>query len=357
MSHNHAFKIDKLRNDFENIITLKREISKVKTLVSNKITQLKAVYNDMIKTNHKKIFLFCLDSFFFQYKTFAMEIEHIDRYRALLNNRMYCDFYKLHNIVVAYIRDNRPELNVDELDSKTFPHYKDLEPFQEYKLDDIKDIHMNILQLINRIYDKCSANDDEIDSYNEKNVIGFSISNFLNTLGYENQLLRDQVNLFVNYISFFHIAQRKQLNRLCNRLQEFYKEVEDNIHINRTFSIDDIGEQDRLHKFFIIGDDITIETMLEDTDFLMENTVKVLNKVDKILDDSTIVNNVTTEVVVNDNQPINTLSIEQQVYAIYSMHNPSKIKDIPALLDMYKGKDDEMFSILNEKYKNNNEQK
>ena len=97
--------------------------------------------------------------------------------------------------------------------------------------------------------------------------------------------------------------------------------------------------------------------MLEDTDFLMENTVKVLNKVDKILGDSTIVNNVTTEVVVNDNQPINTLSIEQQVYAIYSMHNPSKIKDIPALLDMYKGKDDEMFSILNEKYKNNNEQK
>ena len=73
MSYIHAFKIEKLRNNFDNIITLKREISKIRTVLAEKITQLKNVYNELIKTNNKKIFMFCLDSFYFQYKTFAME--------------------------------------------------------------------------------------------------------------------------------------------------------------------------------------------------------------------------------------------------------------------------------------------
>ena len=151
MSHSHAFQIDKLKANFDNIITLKREISKIKKVVSDKLNELKKVYNDLIKTNSKKIFLFCLDSFYFQYKTFAMEMEHIDRFRALMNNRMYCDYYKLYGIIMAYIKENREDLDIEELEMKSYPAYKDLEPFQEYRIEDIKDIHSNILILINKL--------------------------------------------------------------------------------------------------------------------------------------------------------------------------------------------------------------
>ena len=51
------------------------------------------------------------------------------------------------------------------------------------------------------------------------------------------------------------------------RMQEFYKEIDENININRTFSIADIGEQDRLHRFYIIGEDVEIENILEDLEF------------------------------------------------------------------------------------------
>ena len=289
----HAFYIEKLKKDFDNIITLKREIAKVKHVVSEKLTQLKVVYNDLIKTNTKKIFIFCLDSFYFQYKTFAMEMEHIDNFRVLMNNRMYCDFYKLYNIIIQRIKahneelkkmqsDNKSILNIDDLELKTFPVYKDLEPFHEYKLDDIKDIHNNILLLINKLFDQCTIKDEDIDNYNDNHKVGFSISNFLNTLEYENRLLREQVVLYMNYMSFFHISQRKQLNRLFARMNEFYKEVDNNININRTFSIDDIGEQDKLNRFYIIGEDVAIETLLEDADFLIENTEKVIEKVENI---------------------------------------------------------------------------
>ena len=282
MSHSHAFQIDKLKANFDNIITLKREISKIKKVVSDKLNELKKVYNDLIKTNSKKIFLFCLDSFYFQYKTFAMEMEHIDRFRALMNNRMYCDYYKLYGIIMAYIKENREDLDIEELEMKSYPAYKDLEPFQEYRIDDIKDIHSNILILINKLYQKTSVRNDDIEHYNENHRVGFSISNFLNTLDYENRLLREQITLYVNYISFFHISQKKQLIRLFARMQDFYKEVDDNININRTFSINDIGDEDRLHRFYVIGEEIAIDNILEDSEFLMENTEKVIEKLERI---------------------------------------------------------------------------
>ena len=222
-----------------------------------------------------------------------MEMEHIDNFRVLMNNRMYCDFYKLYNIIIQRIKahneelkkmqsDNKSILNIDDLELKTFPVYKDLEPFHEYKLDDIKDIHNNILLLINKLFDQCTIQDEDIDNYNDNHKVGFSISNFLNTLEYENRLLREQVVLYMNYMSFFHISQRKQLNRLFASMNEFYKEVDNNININRTFSIDDIGEQDKLNRFYIIGEDVAIETLLEDADFLIENTEKVIEKVENI---------------------------------------------------------------------------
>jgi hypothetical protein len=166
-------------------------------------------------------------------------------------------------------------MNVAELEFKSYPAYKDLEPFQEYKLDDIKEIHNNILFLINQLYGQTLDKNDTIEHYNDNHKIGFSISNFLNTLEYENRLLREQVGLYINYVSFFHISERKQLNRLYLRMQEFYTEIEENININRTFSIDDIGDEDKLNRFYIIGEDVKIEPILEDVEFL--ETIKKEN--------------------------------------------------------------------------------
>jgi hypothetical protein len=194
-------------------------------------------------------------------------MEHIDRHRALMNNRMYCDYYKLYNIIVTHIKENRGDMDVAQLEFKTYPAYKDLEPFQEYKIEDIKEIHANILFLINQLYGKSMDKNEAIEHYNQNHKVGFSISNFLNTLEYENRLLREQVGLYINYVSFFHISQRKQLNRLFLRMNDFYREVDENININRTFSIDDISNEDKLNRFYIVGEEVKIENILEDTEF------------------------------------------------------------------------------------------
>uniref|UniRef100_A0A6C0DQY9 Uncharacterized protein n=1 Tax=viral metagenome TaxID=1070528 RepID=A0A6C0DQY9_9ZZZZ len=246
MSSDHINHIEKLRGDFANIITIKTEISKIKEKIQEEIAHLKGVYQELVKNNTKKIFVFCLDSFFFQYKIFTVELENIDRFRILLNNRMYCEYYKLYNIIVTDINEKRIDVVIDTTATRDFPVYKDLEPFHEYKIDDIKDLHTNIMTLLNEMFSQYLKKTQNIDGYNENHRIGFSISNFINTLQHENNQLRDQIMLYINYVSFFHISQKKQLNRISARINEFYNEVQENININRTFSINDIYSQDRL---------------------------------------------------------------------------------------------------------------
>ena len=86
-------------------------------------------------------------------------------------------------------------------------------------------------------------------------------------------------------------------------MQEFYREVDNNININRTFSIDDIHDEDRLHRFYIIGEDVTIDNILEDSEFLLENTVKVIEKLDTLIDTNTVVESENIQFEIVENQP------------------------------------------------------
>jgi len=250
MSNAYIFQNEKLKNSFKNIISIKREIGNTKNNVTTKLNELKQLHSELIKDNNKHIFLFCLDSFYYQYKIFAMEFEHIKKLRSILNNRMYCDYYKLHNIIIKFCKEHIPE---ETLNVQTFPVYKDLEPFQEYRIEDITLLHESILNLINTLYTETQTKSDAILHYNDNHKVGFSISNFLNTLTHENRILQEQITLFINYISFFHISQQKQLKKLHIRVGDFFKEVDENINMNYTFSIDDISNDD---SFDLINEDV-----------------------------------------------------------------------------------------------------
>ena len=218
MSNTLSHNLEKLKSTFHNILLLRNDVNKIKTQVSSKITQLKTIYGELSKNTTKKALLFSLDSFFFQYKLFSVELENIDRFRILLNNRTYCDYYKLYILIINYIKENTDDLHAETLEFRTFPVYKDLEPFQEYNLDDIKNIHNDIMKYINHLYDCYENNQETIQNYNKKTRIGFSISNLLNTLEHENVMLKQQMTLFINYLSFFHISQTKHLKNILNRL-------------------------------------------------------------------------------------------------------------------------------------------
>jgi hypothetical protein len=101
-------------------------------------------------------------------------------------------------------------------------------------------------------------------------------------------------------------------------MQDFYKEIENNININHTFSIEDIGDEQRIERFFFVGEDVQIESILEDSDLLMENTDKMIEKLEVIVekrDDNT--NSSILEEVLDKNQEIvdieNSVSSEETI--------------------------------------------
>lgn len=250
MSYSHTSELTKLQSNFQNIWILKDEIIKTKQIISAKLAHLKTAYGELTKKNSKKMYLFCLDTFFFQYKTYSIEMENLDKHRVLLNNRMYCDYYKLYVLITTYLKDNAEELDIEQVDMRTFTPYKDLEPYHEYNLDDIKVLHATILGFIKHLQFRYDTNEYNIRNYNTKNRAGFSVSNFLNTMEFENLLVKQQISLYLNYIAFFHISQQKQLKRLLTKLQEFDSDIEANLNVDGLCSINDIGNTEPINDFF-----------------------------------------------------------------------------------------------------------
>lgn len=311
MAESYTSKIDKLKRNFKSIISMKDQVHNLKTEIHQELTSLKKIYTELSNKNKKKVFLFCLDSFFFQFKTFMMEMENIDKMRIMLNNRMYCDYFKLYGLISHYIKENVKDLEINEDEIKTFPPYKDLEPFLEYKMENLKDLHENTLFLINKLHDKVVARNDDIDDYNVNHKIGFTISNFLNTLEYENTILKEQISLYINYTAFFQISQKKQLSRLLSKFDEFHKEIQTCLSNNTMYSVDDI-EDDSNDTFSVEDMMNNCEPEIETEDTKEELVAGEKTEIETNKDPDTISeqNNISEKnVVVNDVIPLNDTEI------------------------------------------------
>jgi hypothetical protein len=232
MAFIHKFNIETMKTEFRDILVIYQEIQNKRTLIQGKLAELKEIYNKLIKDNNKKIFLFCLDSFYFQYKVLNHEMENLSRYISLINNRMYGDYYKLYNIIIL----QSTQCNIDTKkiadQLKKYPTYKDLEPFHEYDIDHTKNIHQEILVVINQLYSFYSNKESSINEYNGNTNIGISIANFINTLEYENTLVREQIGLYSGYVTFFHNTQRTYLSKLLSKVRNFQQEIEEDILVN-----------------------------------------------------------------------------------------------------------------------------
>tara|TARA_B100000242_G_C43008612_1_gene468856 strand:+ start:230 stop:1108 length:879 start_codon:yes stop_codon:yes gene_type:complete len=237
-----SYKIEKIQKNFKNLINLDKKIENQVVNLKKKLEHLKEMHSNMSKSNNKQVFLFCLDSFYFQYKLFAMDLDNLNKFNLLMKNRMYCDYYKLYKLILKYMHDNKEELEI-ETKHTLVPNYKDLEPYFDYGLENISLVHNNMLSSVKEMYTKVLEKDELIKEYTTKKQAGYSISNFVNTLTHENFILKSQIDLYLNYISFFHISQQKQIKRLYDNYVNFEKELDNNISSEHAFSFDDLVEE------------------------------------------------------------------------------------------------------------------
>lgn len=268
--------IEKLQNNFDGIQEIINEINLSKNILSEKIMEFKTMYTELVKTNNTKIFLFCLDSLYFQYKSSIMDLDAMEQNRKFIMNRMYSDYYKLYHIIVLELNEKR----ILQIELKTYPQYKDLEVLYEYSTETINNIHSDILLILHKLYEKYKTNQLNVQEHVDTKKSVISISNFLNTLKFDNGLLENQIMLYINYMAFFQFSQTKILLRLYSKMRDFNKDIEEYLNLKDIISIDDI----RNNKSDYNNDD---DSSFKDED--EQNIVRSdINEEDKILEEETI---------------------------------------------------------------------
>ena len=204
MTSIHLFNIEQLRNSFKTNMELLHDILDKQTNIQTNLENLKAKYSNMIQNNKKKIFIFCLDSYYFQYKMLIVEMENISKIICMIKNRVYGDFYKLYNVILS-----ESNLNVDLSEFankiKKYIPYKEIEPFYEYKNNDVIQLHNDILQIMNLLHREYLHR--ELKSIEYNNTDGLTVDNFIQTLNFENNNFKEKIHLYVNYLQFYHKLQ------------------------------------------------------------------------------------------------------------------------------------------------------
>lgn len=233
-----------LKNEFANVKTIIDRILETKVSIKKKLAQMKDIHAELINENNsKKIFLICLESFHFQYKVMLVDTSNLHRNFLLFTNRTYCDYYGLYNILEKVFNDYK----IDIPTTKVHRAYDNLDQFAEYKLDDIFLVRDNVIELIMCLISKLKENEKEVTKYKSKSQSGIRIMNFINTLEYDNKILKDQIELYVSYCDFFQSTQEKYFSKLLEKFETLQQEIDSEIQFQETpWDNKIIGEDDTI---------------------------------------------------------------------------------------------------------------
>ena len=183
-------KLQKIKTIFNKIKDTRIQVMNVFGILEVKLTKLKAMTNDFIKSNHDVLFVFGLDSFKFQSKLIDFEYADMQKYFYALNNRMYCEYYKLFKIVSEYVDKTIGTNKTFEMikSNSVFPIYKDLEPYKQYNFETIEEVHKTIILLLGGIQEHIVLKETELENYKIKQHSGLNINNFVIIIGFLNIL-------------------------------------------------------------------------------------------------------------------------------------------------------------------------
>ena len=229
-------KLNKIKHNFVKIKDIRLAVMNIFSTLEVKITKLKDLTNNFIQHNHDTLFVFGLDSFKFQSKMIDIEYIDMQKYFLALNNRMYCEYYKLYKIVSEYIEQNigiaqNKTFEMIKSNSK-FPIYKDLEPYKQYNFETIEEVHKTIISLLTTIYEYIVLKEAELDAFKMKQYSGFNINNFVNTFDYNIIIVKQKLTLFMSYLEFFHNIHTKHFKRFSKKMKLMDDHINDDIQFD-----------------------------------------------------------------------------------------------------------------------------
>lgn len=225
-------KFNELKLTFNGIKNIREEINSIFANLEQRVIKLKDLYKDFIDHNTTTLFIFGLDSFYFQNKLIDIEFSDMKKFYDLIMNRMYCEYYKLYKIILEYCHNNLSDdvKFIDAIRSKTqYPVYKDLEPYKRYEFSLIDELHDDITNTLIASNNYLNNKKHILESYKLRSNVGLNINNFVSTYEFEVTTIDSQIGLFCSYVDFFHELHLKYLKRFITKIQILYGQVNHDI--------------------------------------------------------------------------------------------------------------------------------
>ena len=237
-----------LKNTFMEIVEQRNEVILLLDNLKTKIVKMQEIYFDFIKTNHSNMFVFGLDALRFQGKLFDIEYDDMIRMLYAINNRMYCEYYKMYKIINDYMIDNiKNDKTIDAINfTCNFPIYKDLEPYKQYDFEVLKQIHEKIIVLISTLNIYILNKERELKIHRSKNSTGLNIDNFVCAFNYEIVMLREKESMFVSYMKYFHKLHTKYIKRFYTKVQLMYSQLNNDIKLDTTAELNNTAQKKEL---------------------------------------------------------------------------------------------------------------
>lgn len=216
-----------MEETFKNIKKIRAHIKDMFLKLTAKKDIVNGYYIQYVEKN-KKNKLFGLDSFHFQSKLIELEYKHLHDEYLFMDNRIYCDYYKLYGMVSSFCKQNFKS----EYKFVNYPVYKDLEPYRVYDFETINNIHYNIIDLIQFIQNSIKNANDEIIRDKNRLKTGLNIENYIHNLEYNNNILISNIKLYENYLKSYHIYHMDFLKKLSDKISLFWRQLSNNMQVN-----------------------------------------------------------------------------------------------------------------------------
>ena len=218
-------KLLKVKVVFDKVREMRNEIGTLFEGLDGRITKLTEVYNDFIqntkkiKTADTKIFIFSLDSFYFQNNLLKREYKYLTEYYNIIINRMYGEYYKLYKLITDYVVKSQVDGKMSEtLKNKKYPKYDDLNEEKQYDFHLIVQLNEDIINIIAHLINILRDKEHELKSYITNQGYGLNVNNFVSTFNYEVIVLKEQIILYEKYLDFFYHIHEKLLKRLTTKI-------------------------------------------------------------------------------------------------------------------------------------------
>ena len=208
-----------MKDRFLEISSIRKQIQELFHRLEDKKKGMKDNYATLVASNDNHFF--GLDSFRFQVKLAENELTFLNDQFTLIDNRLYCEYYKLYNHVYEYYVENLPHGIVKSV----FPIYKDLEPTKVYETELVHKLYKDILTLIHKAYDTLDHEHRKRESEKRLTTSGIHIGNYVHNRVFTDTLIKSNIELFEQYLNTYFIYHMTFLVNLKERLGMFLEHV------------------------------------------------------------------------------------------------------------------------------------